>query len=129
MHLTLPIYHTFRRPRAGDKTILLTLNWYRNAHHYEQNSVKSAYHSVVASQLPADATTFSTFHTHYRLFYKNSASDPSNIIPIIEKCLLDALQEHHIIPNDNVQYHLSSSWEIASQDTIDPRVEVTISGA
>ena len=129
MQLTLPIYHTISRPRAGDKTIYLALNWYRNAYHYEQNSVKTAYHSVVASQLPTPVTTFTTFHIHYQLFYKTATSDPSNCISIIEKFLLDALQEHLVIPNDNVVHHRSSSWEVISQDRDNPRIVATITPA
>lgn len=129
MELVLPIYHTLHRPKAGDKTFLLSLSWYRNAYHQEQNSVKHAYHEVVANQLPTPTTPLLAFRTHYQLYYKNPASDPSNIITIIEKFLLDALQEHHIITNDNAKYHLSSSWEVISQDRDNPRVVVTITPA
>lgn len=124
MQLTLPIYHTIEKKRSADKTILLGLNWYRNAYHFEQNKVKQAYHDLVHSQV--GDSQFEQFTIQYLLYYKNSVCDPSNIIALVEKFLLDALQSINTIPNDTVKYHLGSSWKVVGQDTINPRVEVTI---
>lgn len=124
MQLTLPIYHTIEKKRSANKTILLGLNWYRNAYHFEQNKVKQAYHELVHSQV--GDSQFEQFTIQYLLYYKNSVCDPSNIIALVEKFLLDALQSTNTIPNDTVKYHLGSSWEVVGQDKDNPRVEVII---
>ena len=122
--ITLPIYYTETYKTKPDKTLLVSLNWYRNAVHFQQNKVKQYYHSLVASQLPPAIT--GPYRLHIDLYYKNPSSDGSNIVALSEKMVLDALQEHHIITNDNVLYHLGTTWAIAGQDKLNPRVEITI---
>ena len=63
---------------------------------------------------------------HYDLYYKNANCDGANIVALIEKVVLDCLQEHNIIPNDTVKHHLGSSWSVIAQDKLDPRVEIHI---
>ncbi len=61
-------------------------------------------------------------------YYKNKASDASNVISGIEKVLLDGLQEIGLVTNDNVQFHLGSSWSVGGEDKLMPRVQITIRG-
>lgn len=125
MQLTLPIYHTIEKKRSANKTILVALNWYRNAFYHEQNSVKQEYHELVSNQVTD--FKFTQFTIHYKLYYKNPICDPSNIVAIVEKFLLDALQSSRVIPNDSVKYHLGSSWEVVGQDKDNPHIEAVIS--
>ena len=125
MTLTLPIYHTIERKKSADKIILLALNWYRNAFYHEQNSVKQEYHELVSQQVTD--SKFTQFTIHYKLYYKNPICDPSNIVAIVEKFLLDALQSSNVIPNDSVKFHLGSSWEVVEQSKSNPRIEAVIS--
>ena len=60
------------------------------------------------------------------LFYRNVNCDGSNIVPLIEKAVLDVLQDCKIVKQDNVRYHLGSTWYIGGQDKENPRCEVTI---
>ncbi len=53
-------------------------------------------------------------------------SDAPNIVAVIDKFLLDALQESNVIENDNVQHYIRSSWEVVAQDRVNPRIEVEI---
>lgn len=125
MQLTLPIYYS--KPKGKAKTFLVALNWYRNAYHIEQNDVKRYYHTLVTEQLEkTQYEQLPTFKVHYKLFYKNKICDPSNIIAIVEKFTLDALKDVNVIIDDNVQYHLSSSWEVVEQDKENPRVEIQL---
>ena len=48
------------------------------------------------------------------------------MVAVIDKFLLDALQEHNIIVQDNIQYYIASSWEVVAQDRVNPRIEVEI---
>lgn len=118
---TLPIYWN-----NGKKTILLSQNWFRNAYFYEQNRAKQDFHRLVAAQLSGVVPIPGTFSLGLSLYYKNSNCDPSNIVSIIEKFFLDALQEHNIIVNDNVKYHLGSTYTVLGQDKTNPRIEITI---
>lgn len=125
MTLQLPIYYTEHFKTKPSKTLLVGMNFYRNAHHFAQNNVKQHYHQLVADQL-LNPVSFNKFIIDYRLYYKSPVCDPSNIIALIEKFTLDALKLNNIIPDDNVNYHLGSSYSVVAQDTINPRVEITI---
>ena len=125
MTLQLPIYYTEHFKTKPSKTFLVGINWFRNAHHFAQNNIKQHYHQLVADQL-LNPVSFNKFIIDYRLYYKSPVCDPSNIIALIEKFTLDALKLNNIIPDDNVNYHLGSSYSVVAKDTINPRVEITI---
>ena len=125
MTLQLPIYYTEYFKTKPSKTFLVSMNFYRNAHHFAQNNIKQHYHQLVADQL-LNPVSFNKFIIDYRLYYKSPVCDPSNIIALIEKFTLDALKLNNIIPDDNVNYHLGSSYSVVAKDTINPRVEITI---
>ena len=126
MTVTLPIYYTQEFKTKSNKTSLVGMNLYRNAHHFLQNSMKKHFQSLVIDQLHAVAEVLQQFTVTYKLYYKSPVCDGSNIIALIEKFYLDALKEHGLIADDNVKYHLGSSWTIIEQDKENPRVEITI---
>ena len=118
--IELPIYWT-----TSSKTILLGLNWYRNAHYHLQNKFKQEFTELVQKQAPSAAIS-GPFSLTAELYYKNPTCDPSNIIPIIEKAVLDALQISGTIQQDNVLHHLGTSWTVAGQDKLNPRCIITV---
>jgi len=120
LKLSLPIYGGKR------KKFMIGMNWYSTTHYRTRNTIKQYYHERVGKDLPNGAKVASPLTTHYRLFYKNKRSDAPNIIAVVDKFLMDALQEHGVIAEDNVQHYLGSSWEVVSQDRDNPRVEVEI---
>ena len=120
--LNLPIYW-----KNGNTTNLVGMNAFRNYHYHVKAKIKRDFHELVANQ-SLSMPKVTTFKTHYRLFYKSPVCDPSNIIALIEKFTLDGLIEAGVLTSDNVNYHLSSSWEVVVQDKSDPRVEITITG-
>lgn len=126
LSLTLPIYYTQTFKTKKDKTFLVGLNWERNAHYFIKNEVKKHYHSLVSTQINQPVTPFKQISIHTELYYKNPSCDGRNIVPMIEKYLLDALQECGVIYNDNVTHDLGGSWAVAGQDKENPRVEITI---
>ena len=125
MMLQLPIYYTEHFKTKPSKTFLVGINWFRNAHHFAQNNVKQHYHQLVADQL-LNPVSFNKFIIDYHLYYKSPVCDPSNIIALIEKFTLDALKLNNIIPDDNVNCHIGSSYLVVGQDKINPRVEIAI---
>ena len=118
--MTLPFY-------AGKRTkFMLGMNWYGVAHYRTRNSVKQEYHVMIGKVLPKNLKLKSPLATHYKIYYKNMKSDASNIVAVVDKFLMDALQEHGVIVEDNVKHYIRSSWEVVEQDRDNPRIEVEI---
>ena len=126
IQFTLPIYWTKKYKTKKDKTILVGINWYRNAHYFDQNNFKKDFELLIKNQLKDTTITLNQFIMEYELYYKNPNCDPSNIIALIEKVSLDALQELNIIKNDNIKYHTGSVWKVVNQDKKEPRCVVYI---
>lgn len=123
--ITLPIYYTQHYKTKPSKTFMVGMNWFRNAHHHEQNAVKKYYHDLVAAG-PLPSPTTSPFRLEIVVYYRNPASDGSNIASMFEKFILDSLQTLKIIPQDNVKHHYGTIWSVGGQDTANPRVEITL---
>lgn len=127
MTFVLPIYWTKQR-KSKPTTHLVGMNFYRNAHYFDQNKLKQDFQQILADQF-TDLQTFTTYKVHYELYYKNPSCDGSNVIALMEKFFLDFAQSMGITPNDNVNYHLGSSWSIGGQDKTNPRCVITITEA
>lgn len=123
--LTLPIYWTDTK-KSSSTTHLVGMNFYRNCHFHIKAKIKRDFHELVLNQSFSLIKIPAQFKVHYDLFYKSPVCDGSNIISLIEKFFLDALQEAGVITNDNVNFHVGSSWSIHSQDKLNPRVEITL---
>ena len=126
MTVTLPIYYVQEFKTKPFKISLVGMNLYRNAHHFLQNNMKKHFQSLVIEQLPPVVEVIQKFTVNYKLYYKSPVCDASNIVALIEKFYLDAIKEHGLIIDDNVNYHISSSWEVISQDKVNPRIEITL---
>jgi len=123
----LPIYWVKSFKTKPDKVTLAGMNWFRNAHYFDQNKFKKDFESMIAKQLKdAVVNEIEQFTMEYRLYYKNPNSDPSNIIALIEKVSLDALQELGYIKNDNMKYHYGSSWRVIQVDKERPRCSINL---
>lgn len=88
--------------------------------------MKKHFQDLVIEQLPPVVEVIQQFTVTYKLYYKSPVCDASNIVALIEKFYLDAIKEHGLIIDDNVNYHISSSWQVIAQDKTNPRIEVTI---
>lgn len=123
--IELPIYWTQHFKTKKDKTTLVGMNWYRNAHFHAQNKMKQDFHELVRKQIGAQKLQ-NKFKLALGIYFKNASCDGANIAALMEKVTLDALQEDGVIINDNVQYHKGSSWEVLGQDKENPRCVITI---
>ena len=123
--IELPIYWTQHYKTKKDKTILVGMNWYRNAHYYSKNAMKKDFHELVHKQV-GNVQYTGQFKLELSIYYKNPTCDGANIAALIEKFTLDALQDSQVIVNDNVNYHKGSSWKIIAQDKDNPRCLVKI---
>ena len=126
MTVVLPIYYIQEFKTKANKTHLVGMNLYRNAHHFLQNAMKKHFQELVLEQLPSVEQQLKQFTVDYKVYYKSHVCDGSNIVALIEKFYLDAIKTHGLISDDNVNYHLGSTWSVAGQDKENPRIEIAI---
>ena len=126
MTVVLPIYYIQEFKTKANKTHLVGMNLYRNAHHFLQNAMKKHFQELVLEQLPSVEQQLKQFTVDYKVYYKSPVCDGSNIVALIEKFYLDAIKTHGLISDDNVNYHLGSTWSVAGQDKENPRIEIAI---
>ena len=126
MTVVLPIYYIQEFKTKANKTHLVGMNLYRNAHHFLQNAMKKHFQELVLEQLPSVEQQLKQFTVDYKVYYKSPVCDGSNIVALIEKFYLDAIKTHGLISDDNVNYHVGSTWSVAGQDKENPRIEIVI---
>ena len=126
MTVVLPIYYIQEFKTKANKTHLVGMNLYRNAHHFLQNAMKKHFQELVLEQLPSVEQKLKQFTVNYKVYYKSPVCDGSNIVALIEKFYLDAIKTHGLISDDNVNYHVGSTWSVAGQDKENPRIEIAI---
>lgn len=100
--LPLPLYSRGR----GDKKKynLLSLNVFRNLHHYSKNKFKQDYHEVVREWVQ-ELPKFKTLRPKYKLYFNNNRKkDLDNYTFPLHKFLMDALVEEGVIEEDNYDY-------------------------
>jgi len=124
--IILPIYYTQEFRTKPNKTILIGLNWERNAHYFIKSEVKRHYHELVANQVVTPDTPLEKFVAHTTVFWKSPVCDIRNISPMIEKYTMDALQECNVLTNDNSKYDMGGTLSNGGQDKLNPRCEITI---
>lgn len=119
--VTVPIY--FNQTRK--KTILLGLNWYRNAHFLILNKAKTHIASIVKSDIIGEPILNGTIHVHFRIYLRRKGTDGGNIRAVIEKFVLDGIKKAGYISEDNADIIVSDSSEYLF-DKENPRAEITL---
>lgn len=123
--ITLPIYYTEYFKTKKDKTFLVGLNWYRNAHFMLNNKVKHHYHEIIEEKVRG--LKFNRIVTSYKVYVARNGTDGHNIRSIIEKYALDALVDCGVIEDDSTPTYVVK--DLGSEYFIDkesPRFEMTI---
>lgn len=124
--VVVPVYYTQEFKTKPDKTFLVGNNWYRNAYHHQQNSVKKHFSDIVKGQLTTAEPVSTQYKVTYTLFYKSSVCDLGNVCSMSSKFFLDAIQDLGLVINDNVQYCVKEEYLVGGLDKINPRVEITL---
>ena len=114
----VPIYYQ----QSRKKTILVGLNWYRNAHYMVLNNVKKHYYSLMLS---VKGRIESPIHVHYDIYLKRRGTDGGNVRSVIEKFVLDGLKKSGVIEDDNAEIIVSDSANYYF-DKVNPRAEITL---
>ena len=124
INMELPIYWQEKK----DKTVLVSMNKYRNYPFFTQNRLKRDYHNLIKSFVLKQKfePLRAGYEIRYKLYYKNSNCDMANIISMIDKFFNDALKENGIIADDNVKIYKKITGEVAGQDKQNPRVEIEV---
>lgn len=126
MKIVLPIYYTQEYKTKADKSFLVGLNWYRNAHYMISNKVKHWYHEEVAKQITRER--FDKVRVHYDVYAARNGTDGPNIRSILEKFVLDGLVVAGVLPDDKIGILLGDSSDYYI-DGENPRIEITINKA
>jgi hypothetical protein len=125
--LTLPIYWEKVYKTKKNKVHLIGMNFYRNAHYFDKNNLKSYIQDIVYDQIKdKDPISLEFYRLDINIYYKNPSCDGANIASVIEKFTLDALQTVNVVPEDNVKHHKGSTWNVAGRDKENPRCEIVV---
>ena len=120
---SLPIYQIIERKKKPNKKFLVALNWYRNAHHFENNKIKSRYCKLVMNQAPK-GLVFNKVKVSYRVYCRPQI-DGGNVRSILEKYFLDALVLAGTIKDDNIKNVIGDD-SLYFVDSVNPRIEITV---
>lgn len=117
----VPVYMNVTKKKLS----LVGLNLYRNMHYRTNNFLKKRYKDYVTS-LGIKEKVSSKYYVHYTYYYKNKLSDTPNVCAVIDKYVLDALQELGVVVQDNIGYLEYVKYITGTQDRVNPRVTVEI---
>ena len=120
--LELPIYWQ----QSSRKATLLSMNAYRNWHYRVSAQFKRDFTELVLEQLANVTAVASPYEVSCLLYYKNVVCDPSNIIPLVEKVVLDTLISQNLLEGDSMKHHVKTTWRVVEQDRNNPRCVVGI---
>ena len=121
-----PVAVYLPRKTKKSKRVPISLNWYRNAHHRENNEVKKFYKSLLATQI-RKLPIFIKPKITYRWFHASKReADLGNHTAVHQKFFEDALVELGRIGDDNYKYLVHNVQEFGGIDPKNPRVEIIL---
>ena len=128
LHFVSGVYYTNSYKFKPDKVILVGMNQVLYAHKFTRNKIKVWFTDyfqglfITNKSLPINGP----YEVAYVYYYKNPASDLSNVCSTVDKFFLDALQAGGIVQEDNVQYCKKVTYLVGDKDVDHPRVEIFV---
>jgi len=120
--ITLP----WKVPLSKNKDFPVNLNYYRNACFQELNKAKINFKELV-SPLLGSVLCMESCSLHYVIFPSSKREcDISNVCSIADKFFSDTLVSSGKITDDNFKVIPNISFSYGHVDTLNPRIEVTI---
>lgn len=108
------------------KHFVLNLNQYRNAHHRVLSTAKNNFTDIIMA-LDLPKVSFDVVTIHYQIYPTSKRKyDGMNVVSVIDKFVCDALVKRGVLPDDNINHVIGTSWEAKQVDKDNPRVEVLI---
>ena len=128
IHFAIPVYYTQTFKTKEDKTFLVNMNWYRNAHYHIQNTVKQYYNTMIIGILQDSMVQpiYGPYELAFEYYYKNPITDLDNVCGMANKHCNDAFQAYGLVENDNVKFCKKTTNYVMEQDKLNPRVEVYV---
>ncbi len=121
----LPVYWTYISKKK-EKNVLLSLNWALNANPFVVARAKKWYLQVIMDSIPIGATPIEgQYIVNYTYHYKNVKSDLPNVVPVVSKFLLDALQTVALTEEDSVKFCIEEHSYVGEK-TDNPHIIVEI---
>ena len=112
--LPLPTYTKGRGDKK--KTNILSLNIFRNLHHYSKNKVKQDYADIVR-EFVKTLPKYKKIQPKYTLYFNNNRKrDLDNYTFPIHKFLMDTLVEEGVLEDDNYDYVTGFSTKFGGID-------------
>lgn len=125
MKFICPIYIELPRKRKKNKTVPMSVNWYRNAHFQELNQAKVLFKEIMKERYPNAEPIGVPVKLRYAIYLK-FLGDYGNVRSIVEKFFLDFLVEEGWIPEDSCLYVIGDETIFKGFDRNNPRCEVEI---
>lgn len=123
--LPLPTYTKGRGDKK--KTNLLSLNVFRNLHHFSKNKVKKDYSELI-KEFVNTLPKYKTIQPSYTIYFNNNRKkDLDNYTFPMHKFLMDTLVEQGVIADDHYDYVNKITTRFGGLDT-DNYVVVEIKG-
>ena len=117
---TLPLYGVTKKGA-------ISMNWYRNAHYQSTNAAKKKFKRLIKSQLNQFDEIQAPIKIKYTYYaQRNNSPDLDNFVAIVRKFFQDALVEHGLIEDDNVNFIVANSESYGGIDKDNPRVEAEV---
>ena len=111
--------------KSKKSKVLVSMNAYRNWHYTVSSKFKLEFGKLVSEQIKGIPAITGSYTASVKLYYQRTNCDGSNVVPLVEKVVLDALVAAGLLVGDSVRHHLGTSWTV-SKDVENPRCEITI---
>lgn len=121
----IPLWVRIAKSEKGKK-YYLNLNYYRNWHFNQSNSIKRKFCENMGCFLTGVKFAL-PIEISFKL-YKSSRRhiDRSNILSIAEKFFCDALVQYGCIPDDSDEYIAATNYKTGGIDKENPRIEIEV---
>lgn len=125
-HFTSPIMVEIPRKTKANKRIHLGLNWYRNAQHFESNTVKTIYKDLMTPRCEGIVMKEPIKITY--TYFANDArkSDIDNKCSVVNKFFQDTLVACGCISEDNYTVVPNVEYLFGGVDKKNGRVEILV---
>ena len=124
--VTAPVAIHLLRKTKKDKRVPISLSWYRNCHHRENNEVKKYYKQLLKPQIDL-LPKYTHPEITYIWFSKDKRKgDLGNHTSVHQKFFEDALVELGHVDGDDWRYITIAHQEFGGFDKYNPRVEIHI---
>ncbi|AUR87177.1 RusA-like Holliday junction resolvase [Vibrio phage 1.097.O._10N.286.49.B3] len=124
--VTAPTAVFLTRKTKKDKRIPISLSWYRNSHHRENNEVKKYYKVLMKPQIDKLPKYIKPEITYVWFSKDKRKGDLGNHTAIHQKFFEDALVELGHIDGDDWRYITNAHQSFGGFDKDNPRVEIHI---